>query len=110
METELVKAINFYNKFVKGKNFSDEKLQNILADCLFRYIHLWEVINNKGKTEVIDAIKGFHKSLGCKNRYEEVFELLVLLKINETNRLLLIKSVFLEEEYEIKNVSCTQQD
>ena len=101
MNTELEKSIKFYNDFVKGKCFSDEKLQNTLSDCLFRYIHLWEVLKDKKIIKVIDAIKKFNKSRNCKNRHKEIMKLLILPTVNETNRLLLIKSVYFEDEYEL---------
>ena len=99
-DTELVKIIKFYNKYVKKKQFGNSQLENVLSDCLFRYIHLWEIRNEHGIEKLIDCIKEFHKMDKCKNRFKEMEKLIILPKFNETNRLLLIKSVYYEIKYE----------
>lgn len=101
METELDNSIEFYNKYVKGKSFGDDQLQNILSDILFRYIHLWEIIKNNGEIKMIDCIKKYDKSENCEERFDKIIDKLVLPSINETNKLLLMKSIYYEERYEL---------
>jgi len=103
METELIKSIKFYNNYVKGKQFSNEKLENILSDCLFRYIHLWEFRKSKPEEKLINCIKKYHTNKKYKERLDEIKDLLILSDFNETNRLLFIKSVYYEDKYEMCN-------
>ncbi len=101
---ELDETINFFNNYIMGKNLSDQELQNVFSDCLFRYINRYET---KNQMELIDCIKNFHKSNHCVKRFDQIKENIILPNINENNKLLLIKSVYYEQ---LKNVSDTQQD
>ena len=101
IETELINTIKFYNKYIKEKHFSNNKLENVLADCLFRYIHLWEVIKEKEEQKMIDCIKQFNNSDECKSRFDEIKDIIILPEFNETNKLLLIKCVYYENLYEL---------
>ncbi len=94
-------GIEFYNKYIKGKQFNDEKLQNILSDCLFRYIHFWEYFKKKKREKLIDCIKEFNTLSPEKSdkRLNELKDKLLIPTINETNRLLLIKCIYYEAKH-----------
>lgn len=98
MSNKLDNTIDFYNDYVKNKNYSNDKLQNILSDCLTRYVNiLCHKINIKPEP-LINCIKEFNKSNKCKKRFDEIKNKIILPKINETNRLLLIKSIYYENK------------
>jgi hypothetical protein len=96
---KLLESIKFYNKYVKGKHFSEEKLQNVLSDILFRYINFWEYKSNKGKISMINCIKGYNKEKKLKIKYNELIKEIILPSINETNKLLLKKSIYYDFIY-----------
>jgi hypothetical protein len=110
MNNELFKMIEFYNNYVKGKQFTDNKLQNILTDCLNRYMHLWEFINKKGNIKLLECIKQYNKINNCPNIQKTVHDTLILPTVNETNKLLLIKCIYYCVIYEINFSSDQQQD
>ena len=84
------KVLEFYNDYIKEKPFSNEKLNCILADCLFRYIHQWESKKGHHEEKIINCIK--------KYNHKRFDQLLAIIKTNisETNRLLLIKCTYYE--------------
>jgi hypothetical protein len=94
----LVKMLEFYNNYIKDKQFSADKLNGVLADCLFRYIDAME--NDNPKEKLIDCIKQFNRS-GLDDRFNEIKQIININDLSETNRLLLIKSVYYENKYKI---------
>lgn len=93
----LVKMLEFYCDYTNGKQFGNDKLNCILADCLFRYIDAIERENQKEK--LIECIKQFNRS-GLDDRFSEAKQIIKIGELSETNRLLLIKSVYYESKYE----------
>jgi hypothetical protein len=91
--------ILFYNKYIQQKGLLDNKLQDILSDVFFRYIHHWEIINDRGKIKLIVCIKEFYKN-GYNDRYDKIFNIIGINNINETNKLLLQKCICYEYKYE----------
>ena len=102
IKSKLIKTIIFYNKYVNGKQFSDNKLQDVLSDCLTRHTNEWDKYEKK-PIKLIDCIKYFYKSNSCQKRFEKIKDMLILPTINETNKLLLMKSIFFEERFELSN-------
>lgn len=100
MDTKLVNTIKFYNEYVKDKQFSDDKLQDVLSDCLMRYTNTWERYD-QSPIKLINCIKKFYKNK-LNGRYLKLKSLIILPTINETNNLLLMKSIYFEKIYESK--------
>lgn len=89
----LIEVLQFYNKYIENKQFTNEKLNSILSDCLFRYIDKYESIHKKEK--LIDCIKYFTK-YKLDNKFNDIRKDIKLIELSETNRLLLIKSIYYE--------------
>lgn len=94
---KLVKMLEFYNDYIKDKQFGNDKLNCVLSDCLFRYIDACE--NGNKKEKLIECIKQFNR-LKLDDRFSEVKQIIKIGELSETNRLLLIKSVYYEDKYE----------
>ena len=98
MQTELANMLDFYDEYIRNKQFTKDQLDCTLSDCLFRYIHLWEVIKGHPKEKLIDCIKQYNK-LNITDRFNVAKQKLP--ELTETNRLLLIKCVYYENKHEI---------
>lgn len=98
---KLIEILEFYNNYIKDKHFTIEKLNSLLSDCLFRYIDKYESTYEKEK--LIDCIKKFNK-YKLDSKFNEFIKHIDLIELSETNRLLLIKSIY----YEYKSIDLAQ--
>lgn len=94
MNKDLDKTLIHFNSYVKNKGYSNSKIQNILSDYFFRYLNNYD----KEKKKLIDCIKCYHKSNECKEKYNKLMNDNNLGYINETNKLLLMKCVYVENQ------------
>ena len=90
-----LKLEHFVN-FIKKRNVNRNKEQAILSDYFYRFLN----IHNKNsktfedKLKLIDCIKGFYKDKKYQDEFNNIIKKFNFKNLTETNRLLLIQSVY----------------
>ena len=90
LDTRLKKTL----EYCKNHRLNNVKVQNYLADGLYRYI-----LPFNDNTKLIDCVKYFHLNEDCIVRYNELVDIHKLDKISENVRLLLIHAIYIEKRY-----------
>ena len=88
LDTRLLKTI----EYCKINKMNNNALQYYLFDSLNRYIDYY-----KDNTKLIDCIKCFNQNESYKSRFNQIINTFNLKSIDENVRLLLIKSIYIDD-------------